>query len=83
MSGREACRHPLAADIGEHRPDVCGRRLVERDDAEWMLDYLDRFMDHYVVAPQKDSAVLAKWDKNIVEAGRKPIHPLPDTKDKS
>jgi hypothetical protein len=49
---------------------------VDRDDAEWMLDYLDRFLDHYVVGPAKDSAVLGKWDKNIADAGRQPIPPL-------
>jgi uncharacterized protein DUF4145 len=51
---------------------------VERDDAEWMLDYLDRFLDHYIISPEKDSAVLGKWDKNIADAGRKPIPPIPD-----
>lgn len=49
---------------------------VERDDAEWMLDYLDRFLDHYVVGPERDRAVLGKWDQNIADAGRKPIPPL-------
>lgn len=49
---------------------------VDREDAEWMLGYLDRFLDYYVVSPAKDNAVLGKWDKNIADAGRRPIPPL-------
>jgi len=51
---------------------------VEGEDAEWMLDYLERFFDYYIIGPAKDSAVLGKWDKNLEAAGRKPIEPLPD-----
>jgi hypothetical protein len=51
---------------------------VDREDAEWMLGFLDRFLDYYVVSPTKDSEVLGKWDKNIADAGRRPIPPLPE-----
>lgn len=51
---------------------------VERSDAEWMLEYLDRFLDHYVVVPAKDDAVFDKWNKNIADADRKPIPRIDD-----
>jgi hypothetical protein len=51
---------------------------VDREDAEWMLDYLSRFFDHYIVGPIRDAALLGKWDKNIADAGRKAIPPIPD-----
>jgi hypothetical protein len=54
---------------------------VGREDAEWMLGYLDRFLDFYVVGPEKDRVVLSKWDKNIADAGRKSIRPLPGDED--
>jgi hypothetical protein len=66
-------------DFGSHtqKNDQDQAIPVDREDAEWMLGYLDRFLDYYVVSPAKDSEVLGKWDKNIADAGRRPIPPLP------
>lgn len=51
---------------------------VSRDGAEWMLDFLDRLFDYLIVGPERDRAMRATWDKNLADAGRKPIPPLRD-----
>jgi hypothetical protein len=49
---------------------------VDRDEAEWTLDILDRLFDHFIVTPARDAGMRAKMDKKIRDAGRKPIQPL-------
>jgi hypothetical protein len=70
-------------DFGSHtqRNDQDQIIPVDRGDAEWMLGYLDRFLEYYVVSPERDRLMLGKWDKNIADAGRKSIRPLSDDED--
>lgn len=49
---------------------------VDRDEAEWTLDMLDRLFDYFIVTPARDAAIRAKMDKKIGKAGRKPIRTL-------
>jgi hypothetical protein len=67
-------------DFGAHtqKNDQAQIIPVTREDAEWMLDFIDRVFDYFIVTPQKDLQILDKWDKNIADAGRKPIPPLSD-----
>jgi hypothetical protein len=48
-----------------------------------MLDFLDRLFDYFIVTPEKDRAMLTKWDEKIAEAGRKPIPPIRDDREDS
>jgi hypothetical protein len=48
---------------------------VDRDEAEWTLDVVDRLFDYFIVTPAKDEAVRQKMDKKIDKAGRKPLRP--------
>ncbi len=48
---------------------------VDREDAEWTLDLVDRVFDYFIVLPAKDDAMKRKWDANIAKAGRKPLRP--------
>jgi Domain of unknown function (DUF4145) len=65
-------------DFGAHtqKNDQAEIIPVTREDAEWMLGYIDRLFDYFIVAPEKDREILDKWDKNIADAGRKEIEPL-------
>lgn len=58
------------ADFGAHtqKNDQDQALPVTRDDAEWMLDFLDRLFDHFIVGPEKDRSVRERWNKNIGEA---------------
>jgi len=51
---------------------------VSREEAEWMLDFLDRLFNDLIVGPARDRAMRETWDKNLADAGRKPIPPLSD-----
>lgn len=51
---------------------------VTREDAEWMLDFIDRVFDYFIVSPEKDRAMLEKWEQSIADAGRKPIPRVAD-----
>jgi hypothetical protein len=76
---REGAHHfREIGDFGSHTQKNDQDQIIPvvRSDADWMLQYLDRFFDHYIVGPEKDKTVLGKWDKNIEDAGRKPIPPL-------
>lgn len=71
------------ADFGAHtqRNDQDQIIEVDRDGAEWMLDYLERLFDYFIVSPEKDREIAAKWDENLKDAGRRPIKPLPSESD--
>jgi hypothetical protein len=66
------------ADFGAHTQKNEQEQIipVTREDAEWMLDFIDRAFDYFIVTPEKDRQILAKWDQNLAEAKRKPIPPL-------
>lgn len=63
--------HTATSDQGEVIP-------VERDDAEWTLDLVERLFDHLIVTPTKDRAKRDAVAAKVKAAGRKPIKPLPD-----
>jgi len=67
-------------DFGAHtKKDGVGQIIdVSREDAEWTLDLLDRLFDYFVIEPERDKKLRAAWDKNLQEAGRKPIPPAPE-----
>ncbi len=69
---------PLEVEVSEMTSDQAQIIPVTREDAEWMLDFLDRVFDYFVVTPEKDRAMLTKWDEKIADAGRKPIPPIGD-----
>lgn len=66
-------------DFGAHtKKDGVGQIIeVSRDDAEWTLDLLDRLFDYFILDPERDKKLRGVWDKNIQDAGRKPISPVP------
>lgn len=69
------------ADFGAHTQKSGNDQAVipvSREDAEWMLEFLDRAFDYFIVGPEKDRKMTEKWDKRLDEAGRKPIPPLPE-----
>jgi hypothetical protein len=83
---REGAHHfREIGDFGSHTQKNDQDQIIPvgREDAEWMLSYLDRFLDYYVVGPEKDRTVLGKWDQNIADAGRKPIPPLAENEEES
>lgn len=51
---------------------------IERDEAEWTLDLVERLFDHLIVTPATDKKMRDAADEKIKAAGRKPIKPLPD-----
>jgi hypothetical protein len=95
-SFREDTKHPAnlregmhhfreIADFGAHtqKNDQAQIISVTREDAEWMLDFIDRVFDYFIVSPEKDRQMLGKWDENIADAGRKAIPPLEDEQEQS
>jgi Domain of unknown function (DUF4145) len=52
---------------------------VSHRDAEWMLGFLDRCFEYLVIAPEKDRLMRETWDKNIEDAGRRPVDPLEES----
>jgi hypothetical protein len=66
-------------DFGAHtKRDGVGQIIdVSHEDAEWTLDLIDRLFDYFIVDPERDRQMQAKWDKNVADVGRKPITPVP------
>lgn len=64
-----------AANFGAHTQtdDQAAVIDVEREDAEWLLDILDRLFDHFIVGPERDQGMREKWAKRVKNAGRKPL----------
>jgi Domain of unknown function (DUF4145) len=48
---------------------------VDRDEAEWTLDMVDRLFDYFIVQPAKDEEIKSRMDEKIQRAGRKPLRP--------
>ncbi len=51
---------------------------IERDEAEWTLDLVERLFDYLIVTPAADKKMRDAIDAKIETAKRKPIKPLPD-----
>lgn len=52
-----------------------------REEAEWTLDMLDRLFAYFVTEPEQEKQLRERWDKNIADAGRNPIRPLPENEE--
>jgi hypothetical protein len=48
---------------------------VDREEAEWTLDLVDRLFDYFILQPAKDKAIKQKLDSKIKRAGRTPLRP--------
>ena len=48
---------------------------VDRDEAEWTLDLVDRLFDYFIITPAKDEAIKRKVDEKGKRAGRKSLRP--------
>ena len=68
------------ANFGAHTQEDDQANIVDvdRDEAEWTLDILDRLFDFFIVAPARDAELRTKMDKKIDAAGRKPIKRPPE-----
>jgi hypothetical protein len=49
-----------------------------REEADWTLDTLDTLFEYFITQPATDERLRAKWDRNIADADRNPIPPLPE-----
>ncbi len=80
-SGLRENLHPFreVANFAAHTQEDDQANIVDvdRDEAVWTLDVLDRLFDHFVVTPARDAEMRAKIDKKrkVKAAGRKPIKP--------
>jgi Domain of unknown function (DUF4145) len=63
------------ADFGAHtQKDETGTLVeVTREEAEWTLEVIDGFFEHFIIGPEQDKIRRAKFDEKIEKAGRKPI----------
>ena len=66
------------ANFGAHtqKDDQAEVIDISREEAEWMLDLLDRLFEYFIVTPRRDQAMRDAIDVRIKEAGRKEIKPL-------
>lgn len=66
-------------DFGAHtKKDGVGQIIdVSEEDARWTLDLVDRLFAYFILDPERDKQLQGKWDKNVSDAGRKPIPPVP------
>lgn len=64
----------------ENPDDEAFGEIIEagREEAEWTLDMLDRLFAYFITEREQEKRLREKWDKNIADAGRNPIRPLPD-----
>jgi hypothetical protein len=46
---------------------------VDREEAEWTLDLVDRLFEYFIVQPAKDEQIKTRMDAKIERAGRKPL----------
>ena len=49
---------------------------IDRDEAEWTLDIVERLFDYFIVAPDRDRKLRTGMDEKIEKAIRRPIKPL-------
>lgn len=57
---------------GEPEPTVID---VDREEAEWTLDLVDRLFDYFIVQPAKDEQIKRRLDEKIERAGRNALRP--------
>lgn len=68
------------ADFGAHTQTDDQTQIIDvgKEEAEWTLDIIDRLFDYFIVSPEKDKNLYESMDRQLEQAGRKPIKPLPD-----
>jgi hypothetical protein len=54
---------------------------IERTEAEWTLDVIERLFEHFIVGPERDRKMREGIAKKVDDAGRKAIPPLADESD--
>ena len=69
-----------AANLGAHTTTSDQGEVIqiERDEAEWTLELVERLFDYLIVTPAADQKMRDAIDAKIEAANRKPIKPLPD-----
>lgn len=50
---------------------------VDRDEAKWTLDVIERLFDHFIVTPAQDEKIRKGMEEKMEQADRRPIKPLP------
>ena len=53
---------------------------VDREEAEWTLNIVDRLFDYFIVTPTRDAQMRQAMDEKLKAANRRPVRPLPDEK---
>jgi hypothetical protein len=68
-------------DFGAHTQEDENASIidVDREEAEWTLDLVDRLFDYFIVQPAKDEAIKGRLDAKIERAGRKPLRDKEDS----
>jgi Domain of unknown function (DUF4145) len=46
---------------------------VDREEAEWTLDLVDRLFDYFIVQPARDDEIKTRMDAKLDRVGRKPL----------
>lgn len=49
---------------------------VDKTEAEWTLRIIADLFEYFIIAPQRDKAIRASFDKKLADAQRRPITPL-------
>ncbi len=53
---------------------------VDKEEADWTLDIIERLFDYFIVSPEKDRKIREAFDEKLKAAKRKPIPALPEDK---
>lgn len=68
-----------AADMSAHTMEEADSAAepavieIDREEAEWTLDFVDRLFDHFIVQPAKDAAIKARIEEKGERAGRRSL----------
>ena len=68
------------ADLGAHKKTSDHGQIIkiERAEADWTLDLVQRLFDHLIATPAADKKMRDAIDGKLKAADRKPIKPLPN-----
>ncbi len=53
---------------------------VDKEEADWTLDLIERLFDYFIVSPEKDRKIREVFNEKLKAAKRKPIPALPEEK---
>lgn len=67
-------------NLGAHTTEDDQAQIVDVDrvEAEWTLDNIERLFDYFIETPARDAERRAAVDEKLKAAGRKAIQPLTD-----